>query len=159
MSHETSYLQHLRRKDAAVHSISEIQKDLTSHIRDIQEVKATLEAVPCLPHSGALKTDALVQTLENKAILTLFSNQDALLAGIQSKLERTIKILLAHTEELKTPDLNLFPPREFEHNLNTFVATSAVRAAAILALKTQHITLKQQNVHGCQITHVPTLFS
>lgn len=49
--------------------------------------------------------------------------------------------------------------RLLTRNLNTFVATSAVRAAAILALKTQHITLKQQNVHGCQITHVPTLFS
>ena len=121
MSHETSYLQHLRRKDAAVHSISEIQKDLTSHIRDIQEVKSTLEAVPCLPHSGALKTDALVQTLENKAILTLFSNQDALLAGIQSRLDRTIEILLAHAEELNTPGSPLVAHQEVVHELDTFV--------------------------------------
>ena len=86
MSQESSYFIALRRKEAAVHSLIEIQRDLSVHLEQIVATQVTLENVPTSPSHGTYSLDG---TLENKALKALFSKQWALFTGLQTKLERT----------------------------------------------------------------------
>ena len=112
MSQETSYFINLRRKEAAVHSIIEIQCDLSKHLEEVLKIQEELKRIPTVPKHGTYNKDASdLQTLENKALQGLFTHQWTLLAGFQNKLDRTVEIILAHTEEA-SPDR--FPFQDLE---------------------------------------------
>ena len=112
MSQKTSYFINLRRKEAAVHSIIEIQSDLSKHLEEILTIQENLKRIPTIPKHGTFNKDASdLQTLENKALRGLFTHQETLLAGFQNKLDRTVEIILAHSEEA-SPDR--FPFQDLE---------------------------------------------
>ena len=93
----TSYYINLRRKEAQVHSIIEAQYSLKEHLEEITSTKDLLKRAPFVP---AKNTAIKHGTLENFALCQLLENQHRAITDIQAKLERTIELILAHSEEL-----------------------------------------------------------
>ena len=100
-----SYYINLRRKEAQVHSIIEAQYSLKEHLREIDSTQSVLERAPFVPAKDTLLHHG---TLENLALLKLLDTQRITIQDIQAKLDRTIELILAHSEELSPHLSNQF---------------------------------------------------
>ena len=107
LEQQSRYNINTRCKEAIVHSVLDCQHDIKDHIKTIQIYQKHFNTNTFLPKAQSLgtNTEFVVQTLENIAFNSLLATLLLSFESTQAKLNRTIKIILAHSEEIPRSEI------------------------------------------------------
>ena len=120
---KSRYNINIRRKEAIVHSVLDCQHDIKDHIKTVKIFQDNFNANVFLPAAQSLKTnpDSAVQSLENITFNSLLNTLLLNFESTQAKLNRTIEIVLAHSEEIRRSDIPIPYPEPVDQGDVSFI--------------------------------------